>query len=89
MLGVGAGISENPMGGNATVYRLRSVAREATVADNHRPSIPAFNEVLNRQAVTMEPGSDYGLASEASDGSISRIEELMGRLEIKYKLKEK
>ncbi len=88
MLGVGSGIPAIPKGGNTTVYRQRSVAREATVVDGHRRSFLAFNEVFNRQAVTMEPGREFGLASGAPDRNVSRIGELMAHLEIKYKLKE-
>lgn len=88
MLGVGSGLSVAPRGGEAAVYRQRSVARETVAAGSRQASSRALDELLNRQSVAMEPKGIYGLGLGSRDESVSGIEELMAHLERKYKLTE-
>lgn len=88
MFDMGTEISVAPVGGNAAVDRLWSAAREAGAVDSRPYSSSALGEVLNRQAMAMEPGGVYGLGVESRGENVSRIEDLMGCLERKYNLTE-
>ena len=88
MLGVGSEISVAPHRGEAMVYRQRPVSRETVAVDSRRRSREAYQEVLGRQIVAMEPGTAYGEGVGSQSECVSRIEELIVYLEQKYKLTE-
>ena len=88
MLGFGSEISVAPHGGEAMVYRQRPVSRETVAVDSRRRSREAYQEVLGRQIVAMEPGTAHGEGVGSQSERVSRIEELIVYLEQKYKLTE-
>jgi hypothetical protein len=88
VVGMGTGVSSSPRGGKAKAYRLPLVARETGAAGGHERFEEAFNEVLNRQLVAMEPKASYGLEQVSKRKDACGIGELISHLERKYKLTE-